>query len=255
MSKIALNIIKKNLPEVLPYSKRLGLRSMQNIQPGAEREIIEAYKSELTHDIWGDYKKLSEWVSKKFDEIRNKNYSSVRLSKEAVNNDRNEVVKIWSDIIAENSICKNNPFLSLKILRSIVSDLKQNNAQLPPVINLNVFEDAVYEVKKTGSSFKKSYFKLYKQFSSIPDLKTTRVSADGVSGIWYSVHVPDYGASVSQPGMFYKIKEFISVLSQRTNWCTRNPKAVSDQFMGKDFHIFIDKKGCPQICIVGYDQI
>lgn len=254
MRNIALNILGNTIirPRIVSYAKQSGLRSMQNIS-GVEREMIEAYRGELTHEIWGDPVKLSEWVANKFIELRNKDYSSLRLSKESVIADRNESVKIWSDIIDENTICQSNPFIKLKILRSVISDLKPDNAQLPPVINLNVFDDAVYEVKKSGSSFKKTYYKLFKQFHSVPGLVTDNMTVNGVSGSWYSLHLPDYATSVRQPGIFNKIKDFISVLSQRSNWCTRNTKNLSNDFIGKDFHIFIDNKGIPQICIVGSD--
>ena len=250
MSKAVLNLLT-----IIPrYTKRSGLRSMQNIPAGAEREIIEAYRSELTHDIWGDSKKLNEWAVNKFNEIRDKNYVSAKLTADTVEHDRNEVVRVWSDLITNNRYCQNNPFLKLKILRSIVSDLKPDNLQLPPVINLNVLEDAIYQVKKLGSSFKKTYFKLYQQFNSLNGLKTDTMSVNGVSGTWYSVKLPDNATAARQPGIFNKTKELISILSQRSNWCTRNTKALSSDFMGKDFHIFIDNKGYPQLCTVGSDK-
>ena len=250
MSKAGLTLLT-----IIPrYTKLTGLRSMQNIPAGAEREIIEAYKAELTHDIWGDSKKLNEWAANKFNEIRNKNYVSSKLTTEAVERDRNEIVQVWADLINNNSFCESNPFLKLKILRSVVSDLKPDNLQLPPVINLNVLEDAIYQVKKAGSSFKKTYFKLYQQFHSLNGLRTDTMSIDGITGTWYSVKLPDNAAAARQPGIFNKAKELISILSQRSNWCTRNPKALSNDFMGKDFHIFIDNKGYPQICIVGNDK-
>ena len=52
-------------PIKLTYSKLSGLRSMQHIK-GDERDIINAYKSELPHKIWGDSEKLKEWALNKF---------------------------------------------------------------------------------------------------------------------------------------------------------------------------------------------
>ena len=167
MRNIVINTINNmSKSGLLSYAKRSGLRSMQNIN-GTEREIIEAYRSELTHDVWGDSEKLSEWAVKKFDEIKNKSYTSAKLKDETEVNERNEAVRIWADIISNNIFCQKDPFLKLKIIRSVVSDLKTNNAQMPPVINLNILNDAIYEVKKAGASFKKTYYKLFKQFNSL----------------------------------------------------------------------------------------
>ena len=235
------------------YAKQCGLRSMQNIN-GTEKEIIEAYRNELTHDIWGDKDKLTEWVNKKFIALRDKNYTSTKISDPKLIDERNNAVKSWAELINENDICKNNPFIRLKVLRSIVDNLKNNNMQFPPVINKNIFSEAVYEVKKQGSSFKKSYFKLFKEFHSIPDIKIDEVSENGIRGTWYSLKVPDYATAKRQPGIFNKIKEFISVLSQGSNWCIRNPKAVSNDFIGMDFHVFVDSRGYPQLCMAGSNK-
>ena len=237
----------------LTYAKRTGLRSMQNIK-GFEREIIETYKSELTHDVWGNPGKLIEWVEKKFIELREKNYFSSKLTKDVVDSDRNDAVKAWADILSDNIICSKNPFLKLKILRSIVEDLKENNKQLTPVINKTIFEDAVYEVNKRGTSFKKVYFNLFKQFESIPALRVDDSCVNGIRGKWYNLKLPDNAQASLQPGLFRKIKEFLSVLSQGSNWCIRSTKSINNDFIGNNFHIFIDNKGRPQLCIVGSDK-
>lgn len=255
MNKVAINL--ENIPvlsKTLSYAKQTGLRSMQNIKNSAEREIIEAYKNELTHDIWGNPKKLYEWAVKKFNELRNKDYTSLKLTDNEVKSDRNDMVKLWSDIINEDINCSNNPFLKLKILRSIVSDLKPDNAQLPPSVNRHLFSDAAYEVKKYGTSFKKAYFKLYKDLTSVPGLTIDNVSINGIKGKWYSLKVPDNVTLSRHPGAFNKIKDFISVLSHGSNWCTRSPKAVDKSFTGMDLHVFIDNKGYPQLCLAGSDK-
>lgn len=237
----------------LSRSRNKQLRSMQNIK-GIEREIIESYRNELDHDVWGNPNKLLEWVKSKFVELRNKNYYSDKISDKSMISERNDSVKIWADMIEDNHICKNNPFLKLKILKSVVSDLKTNNKLFPLVVNKNIFDNAVYEVKKHGLSFKKTYLKLYKQYCAVAGIKVDDVFVNGVRGKWYSLKVPNYAEASANISIFNKIKEFISVLSQGSNWCTRNPKSVSSDFMGMDFHIFVDHAGRPQLCIVGSDK-
>ena len=244
------NIVHKS--KILSYSKQTGLRSMQNIR-GFEREIIEAYRRELTHDTWGNPQKLLEWVNKKFCELRDKNYTSDKINNEIIN-ERNNAVKDWAELIDNNNICQNNPFLKLKVLKSIIDNIKDDNIQLPPVINRNVFDMAIYEVNKYGLSFKKTYLKLFKQFQSIPNIIIDDISENGIRGKWYSVKIPNYSTESKQPSLVKKIKEFISVLSQGSNWCTRNTKAIDYNFMNMDLHIFVDSKGYPQICIIGSDK-
>ena len=235
------------------FTKITGLRSMQHIK-GAEREVIEAYRSELPHDIWGDSDKLLMWAQKKYNELVNKNYESVMLDEKIVERDRNNVIKNWETIINDNYLCKKNPFLKLKIIRSVISDLLPNNAQLAPIINMKVFNNTVYLVNKTGASFKKSYFKLMREFDNSVDIKTEEINENGVRGKWFSLKVPNWSEAEYKPGFFAKMKEFVSVLSQGSNWCTRSPNNVGRDFMGSDFHIFIDDKGIPQICMAGTDK-
>jgi len=242
-----------NLRHTITYAKQTGLRSFQNINDEAERTIIQAYKNELTHDIWGNPEKLREWATNKFNELRDKNYFSIKLDNDEIANERNASIKAWANMIEENANCKNNPFFKLKILRSVVDNLKENNAQFPLVISKNVFKDAIYEVKKCGSSFKKTYIKLYEQFYSMGNVVVDDVYKNGIRGKWYSLKVPNH-ASSSQSGLLKKVRDFISILSQDSNWCTRTPKAINENFLGMDFHIFVDSKGCPQLCIVGTDK-
>lgn len=248
-----------NLHRIIPkkaqmsLSKRTGLRSMQNIK-GTEREIIEAYRNELSHDIWGNPQKLYEWAVNKFNALKEKKYTSKRADGKDVEKYREEDINAWADLVNSNDPCKRNPFLKLKIFKSIVENLKENNSQLPPAINENIFNKAVNEARKFGKSFKKTYFKLYKEFSKIPNLITEDVSINGVRGRWYSLKLPDYAEAAKEPGTYKKILEFISILSQGSNWCTKNSKLLVNDFAGKDFHIFTDTKGIPQICMVGSNK-
>lgn len=261
-SGIKQNNINMSTLKYIPDSKVLFkesftttscLRSMQHIK-GPEREIIEAYRNELPHEIWGDSKKLTEWALNKFKELTNKEYKSFMLDEQVIEQERNKAVKSWAEIIDSNPDCRQNPFLKLKILRSIVGNLSENNMQLAPIINQKVFADAVHETKKTGASFKKVYYKLIREFDSSLNVKTEEICENGVRGKWFSLKVPDWAEAERRPGLFNKIKDFISVLSQGSNWCTRTPRAVGRDFSGCDFHIFIDKNGLPQLCLAGTNK-
>ena len=235
------------------FTKISALRSMQHIK-GEEREIIEAYRKELPHEIWGNPEKLAEWALNKFNELTNKNYKSFLLDEHVIERERNNAVKSWAKLINSNKYCQQNPFLKLKILKSIVENLSENNMQLAPIINQKIFADAVHEIKKTGASFKKVYYKLIREFDSSLNVKTEEICENGLRGKWFSIKVPDWAEAERSPGLFNKIKDFISVLSQGSNWCTRTPHAVGRDFSGCDFHIFIDKNGLPQLCLAGTNK-
>ena len=107
MNKVGMDIVlslPKTVSKAKSFAQRTGLRSMQNIK-GTEREIIEGYRAELPHEIWGDSEKLTQWAHKKFTTLTDKNYTSFMLDERVVNRDRNEAVKAWADIIEENPLC------------------------------------------------------------------------------------------------------------------------------------------------------
>ena len=77
------------------------------------------------------------------------------------------------------------------------------------------------------------------------NIKTEETEA----GKWFTVSVPDKNAAKRKRKNFNDIKNFVAILSQGTNWCTRNPQTVGREFSNCDFNIFVDKFGIPQICI------
>ena len=235
------------------YSEITGLRSMQHIK-GAEREIIEAYRKELPHNIWGNPDRMKEWAINKYSELAHKNYTSSLLESEVVQSERNEMIQKWAKLIDSNPYCQNSPFLKLKILRSLTENLTDKNMQIAPIINPNVIDKAILAVKKTGVSFKKAYFDLVRDFDSSLNTTTTEIALNGIRGKWFSVRVPSTAKAQRSPGLLNKAKEFISALSQRSNWCTRTPNNVSRDFLDTDFHIFIDKYGIPQLCLAGTNK-
>lgn len=236
--KVAINPIK------LSYAKTSGLRSMQHIT-GVEREIIETYRNELTHDIWGNADKLREWAVKKIESITQKEYPSKLLDSDIVQNGRNNVVKRWYEQLKNNSFTKNNPFLQLKILKFVTSNLLENNKQVAPIINNSVLSDTVFQLQKQGGSFKKTYFNLLRDFYSSLNINIEETPL----GKWYTVKVPNEIEAKRKTLQFSKIKDFISALSQGTNWCTRTPATVGKDYANCNFNIFIDKSGVPQICM------
>ena len=246
-----LNILNNSYQpnfQSLSYAKQCGLRSMQNIK-GFEREIIEAYRSELPHEIWGNAEKLKQWAYKKIEEIATKSFPSGLIDSITIKEGRTDAVKGWYQIIKNNEIAQKNPFLQLKIIRFVTDKLLPNNKQLAPVINPKVISDTIKEVDKTGESFKKTYYKNMRNFDSAKWLKTEEISENGVLGKWYTVDVPDEIQARRNLFEFNNIKKFISVLSQGSNWCTRSPYIVGDEFSNCTVSIFVDNKGVPQICM------
>lgn len=231
-------------PIKLTYSKLTGLRSMQHIK-GVEREIIETYRAELTHDVWGNPDKLREWAAKKIEFLAQKDYPSKLLDSDTVHIGRNDAVKKWYEQLKTNLFTKNNPFLQLKILKFVTSNLLENNKQVAPIINNSVLSDTLYQLQKTGGSFKKTYFNQLRDFYSSLNINIEETPL----GKWYSVKVPNEIEAKRKALKFNKIKEFISALSQGTNWCTRSPATVGKDYTNCNFHIFIDKSGVPQVCM------
>jgi hypothetical protein len=235
---VAINPIK------LSYSKISGLRSMQHIS-GVEREIIETYRNELTHDIWGNANKLRDWTLKKIENIAQKEYPSKLLDYDDIQNGRNNAVKKWYELLKINSFTKNNPFMQLKILKFVTSNLLENNKQVAPIINNSVLSDTLFQIQKNGGSFRKTYFKLLQDFYSSLNINIEQTPL----GKWYTVDVPNEIEAKRNALQFNKIKEFISALSQGTNWCTRSPATVGNDYNNCKFNIFIDVAGVPQVCM------
>lgn len=244
------NIKHSNSPVFmnLSYAKQCGLRSMQQIT-GIEKEIIEAYKKELPHNIWGNAEKLKEWALNKIENIVTKEYPSKLLDSITIREGRTDAVEKWYQFVKTNYNTKDNPFLQLKILKFVTKNLHDNNKQLAPILNTKVAADAAYESNRTNSSFKKTYYKLMREFDTSFNVKTENVSENGITGKWYSVTVPETAEAKKSTGKFNKIRDYIAILSQGTNWCTRSPHTVGHEFSGSHFNIFIDNKGIPQLCL------
>ena len=238
----------------LTYAKITGLRSMQNIT-GLEREIIEANKAELTHEIWGNPQKLIEWAKNKFEQLRVKDYKSELLEKDAVNSSRNELVKAWADILRTDFKTANNPLLQLKIMQFITHNLRIDNKALAPILRVDVFQDALFLAKKTGKSFKSVYTNLLKQprYHNI-NVTEENVQSGNVRGTWYHLRTLNQSESVRFPKLAQQIQEFVMSISKGSNWCIRNKYRLESEYTGTKFHIFVDDKDMPQLCLAAADD-
>lgn len=231
------------------YAKTVGLRSMQNIK-GFERDVIEAYRAELPHGIWGDAEKMKQWTLDKANAIANKDYPSSLLDANIVTSERNDVVKEWLNVLNEQLDTRRNPFLLLKIMRFVTKELLNNNKTLAPIINPSVVAASVHETAKTGASFEKVYYRNLRKFDTSFGVKTENVSENGICGKWYSIDVPFQIEAIRQPGLFARISNYVSVLCQGSDWCVRSPGTISHSYSGHTFNVFIDNKGSPQLCLV-----
>lgn len=236
------------------YSKRTGLRSMQHIK-GTEREIIEAYKSELPHEIWGNPKKLRQWAEKKITQIIDTDYSSKLLGGYVTLQARTERINEWNFALNRNKYTKNDPFLRLKIMRFVTEKLLPNNKALAPYLEEDILNKALKESTEKGTSFKKNYLRILKE-EILDTLKsnTEHVSINGIEGDWISFHIPSYVEMMSDkyPSKHKLIDTQIANLSQDTDWCLRNPYAVNVNYHGSDMHFFVDSEQNTRICIVNY---
>ena len=238
----------------ISYAKRTGLRSMQHIK-GIEREVIKAYKSELTHEIWGNPDKLVTWVKNKIEQLINKDYTSELLDREVVNNSRNGLVKAWGQLLKSDFLTYKNPFLQLDILKFITEKLKNNNKLLAPVLRKDAFRDALSASNRTGKSFKKIYTDLIKdqKYHGI-NIEEENVQIGAIRGSWYHFKTPNKSEAVRAPGVARKFNDFIMSISQGSDWCIRNKYSIEGNYTGTYFHIFIDDKSIPQLCLAGCDK-
>lgn len=239
--------------KIMSYAKISGLRSMQHLK-GAEREVAEIYRNELSHDIWGNPAKFKKWASEKVDFIAFGDYPSKLLDPDLLYEGRINGVQNWYKLVKSSNLTKDNPFLQLKIMKCVTDKLKPDNKTLTPIINKKVFEDAVFMVKKYGVSFKKTYDKMMKVFTTGLNIQSEEVIENGIRGKWFNLKVPNWAEADRNPAKFNKVKELISILSQGSNWCTRTPKTVGNEFSGCTFDIFLDDKGVPQLCMTRLDN-
>lgn len=241
--------------KTITYAKRTGLRSMQNIPEGAERCVIEAHKNELTHEVWGNPEKLKEWVLSKIEQLINADYVSELLDRNIVENSRNELVKAWGNLVKQDFKTSKNPFMQLKILDFITGNLRKNNKSLAPILRVDVFQDALAISKKTGKSFKKVYTGLLKdtKYHKI-NVAEENVQTESVRGTWYTLRTLNKSESVKSPVLAQKIQDFIMSISTGSDWCIRNRYRLNSEYMGTKFHIFVDDKGIPQLCLTAVDD-
>ena len=238
----------------ISYAKRTGLRSMQHIT-GVEREIIESYKSELPHEIWGDSAKLIEWVKLKIEKLMNGDYPSKLLDREIVENSRNNLVKAWGELLKTDFKTSKKPFLQLKILNFVTGKLNENNKTLAPILRVDVFQDALFFSQRTGKSFKKIYMDLIKKarYHQL-NINEEAVNSGNVRGTWYNLRTLNDSETIRYPILANKLNEFIMSVSQGSDWCIRNKYNLLREYKGAKFHIFIDDKGIPQLCLVAADD-
>lgn len=238
----------------ISYAKRTGLRSMQHIT-GIEREIIEAHKSELPHEIWGNQSRLLDWVKQKIEKLINGDYPSNLLERDVVENSRNDLVKAWGELVKTDLKTSKKPFLQLEIMKFVTQKLQETNKALAPVLRIDAFQDALFAAQKTGKSFKKIYTNLLKntRYHQI-NINEENVNIDGVRGTWYNFRTLDESESVKKPLLASRLTEFLTSISQGSDWCIRSKHNVLREYIGTKFHIFVDDKGMPQLCLAAVDD-
>ena len=238
----------------LSYAKRTGLRSMQHIS-GVERDIIEAYKSELTHEIWGNPSKMVEWVRQKVENLINADYPSKLLGRDVVENSRNGLVKAWGNLVKTDFKTSKKPFLQLEIMKFVTGKLQNGNKALAPVLRVDAFREALFIAQKTGRSFKKMYTDLLKntKYHQI-NVVEENVNVNNIRGTWYNIKTLNESETTRNPLLASRINEFITSISQGSDWCIRNKHNLLREYIGTKFHIFVDEKGVPQLCLAAADD-
>ena len=152
-----------------------------------------------------------------------------------------ETVKLRKDIMADwyeyfkSTKDKHSCATKIVVLDSLTKNLNVKNDNLPPVFNLNVFENAIHQIQNEFArtpKYKFDFSKVYKNNLKVFYEKNT-IRLPNKTG-W--VVIPSLS---NDPKHFKNNVNALKTLSHR-NWCTKNSAAEPYLTQG-DFHIYFDE--------------
>ena len=201
---------------------------------GIDRAIIEMFK--INPQQLKTKEDLQEIAKQKVDELKEKDYSG-RLEETKIQ--RKAMLSEWFNyVIKENDAYSNTQ--QLLILSSVVKDLKENNDNIPPVLNKGVLADCIYELEsrlKENPNGKFDFNKMYQnklRESFLEDFST----GETMTG-W--VKIP---SKKNDPDNFEHNVEKLKTLSHKS-WCTKSYNARPYLAKG-DFHVYLEN-GQPKL--------
>ena len=86
------------------------------------------------------------------------------------------------------------------------------------------------------------------------NINEENVNIGGVRGTWYHFRTLNESETVKNPLLASRLTEFLTSISQGSDWCIRSKHNVLREYIGTKFHIFVDDKGVPQLCLAAVDD-
>lgn len=202
-------------------------------------------------------------------------YPSKRDHTGIIKEARAKELEVWKEfLIQESPSCVENPSIALVIAKGLTRNLKPSNEALPTVLNKEVLEDTVKELKERLLADKKASFNFMDRYSSnlkahyLEKVRQEDFADSDGDGFWIKItSEPEINIGGQKPGesdderyerfekkfeqVFQENVKKLRVLSHQ-NWCTSS--YMAEKYLGQgDFHIFIEN-GEPKFAIRFEDE-
>lgn len=203
---------------------------------GFELAAIEKFKAPI--EKFNSNEDFQDWAVNKIFDINEKSYGG---RNERIIIQRMAMLNNWFNYVVEENTSF-SPAIALIITDAVRKDLKDNNDNIPPVLNKQVLNETINELTeilkrnpKESFDFNKMYRKQLREFY-IEDIDTKKQGTKWVK-IPSKIHdAKNFDANV----------EKLQMLSH-DNWCTKT--TVAEEYLEEgDFHIYL-KNGKPEAAI------
>ncbi len=234
------------------------LRSLDSLH-GAERILATKFKQEIetyatehglnnSQEVWGNEETFKRWAEEKLEDIldfeKHPEYTA-KGDYEGINQARKDGVQKWIDYLRQESDYKDNVFVHLLVMESVVKEFKPDNAVTPKPVSHEVFNQ-VHDVLLADGNKNTSFDKIYAEKmreKAIEQFSHGTETVDGVEGQWVTIPrskkgEPDYDEHIAM----------VQSLAEGSSWCLRFDNAHG-YLQGGNLHFFIDKNGRAQVAM------
>ena len=235
------------------------LRQLDDIY-GAERILITKHKQEIeqyakekglngSQDVWGNEEAFKRWAEERLTDLLDFEKHPEYLAEgeyATINNARKEGITNWYKYLTTESDYKDNPFVHLMVLESMIKDFKPDSASVPPAVSHEAFNAAHDALLQEGNGGNVSFEKVYAEQTrakAIEQFSHGTQVVDGIEGQWVTIPrsqkgEPDYDEHIAM----------VQALSEGSSWCLRFNNAHG-YLQGGNLHFFVDKYGRSQVAI------
>ena len=235
------------------------LRQLDDIF-GAERILITKHKQEIeqyakdkglngSQDVWGNEEAFKHWTEERLADLLDFDKHPEYLAEgqyAQINPQRKESLENWYKYLTMESDYKDNPFVHLLVLESMVKTyFKPDSAGVLPAVSheaFNAAHDALLQEGNSNVSFEKIYAEQTRA-KAIAQFGRGKQVVDGIEGEWVTIPRsqkgdPDYDEHIAM----------VQALAEGSSWCLRFDNAHG-YLQGANIHYFIDKYGRAQVAI------